>query len=293
MIQLLKPGSIVVDLASEAGGNCELTEPGKLIQTPNGVKIIGYTDFPSRLPTQASMLYSNNVVKFLLSMTPPNATSKDPRFYVDLEDEVVRGSILLNQGVKIPPPPKPQPPPTPTASPTAKTIETKKEQNQPKALTPFQKKSSEVALVTAASTALLALGSSTSPAFVTSLTTFTLSGIIGYRLIWGVVPALHSPLMSVTNAISGIVGVGGMFYMGGGLIPYTIPQALAAVAVFLANINIFGGFVISQRMLDMFKREGDPKDWNSLYVVPAAAFGVAFLGSGAAGAAGMVQAGCK
>ncbi|KAJ1561664.1 hypothetical protein HK405_003223, partial [Cladochytrium tenue] len=282
MVESMRPGSVVVDLAAEAGGNCALTEPGKVVVSPNGVTIIGYTDLPSRLPTQSSKLFSNNVTKFLLSV------GSDSRFYIDHNDEVVRGALLAQNGSLLPRPAPPKIAVAP-AAPAAK--DAKKE--EVKALTPFQKKASEVAVVTGASALLLELGYSAGPAFMASLTTLTLAGLVGYRVVWGVVPALHSPLMSVTNAISGIVGVGGMFYLGGGLVPYGFAQLLAAISVLLANINIFGGFIISQRMLDMFRRPGDPSDHAALYVAPAALFGVAFLGSlaFAAQATGLVQAG--
>ncbi|KAI9346120.1 PNTB-domain-containing protein [Obelidium mucronatum] len=282
MVAAMKQGSVVVDMAAEMGGNCELTKPGEVFVSSNGVSIIGYTDLPSRLPTQSSNLYSNNITKFLLSL------GKDSQLSIDLNDEVTRGAILLNQGTLLPPAPRPAPPPAPAAA--ASSAENEKEKI--KAITPFQQKTYEVATITGASTALMLLGKATGGLFMAGMTTFTLAGLIGYRVVWGVVPALHSPLMSVTNAISGIVGVGGMFYMGGGLIPYTIPQLLAALSVLLANINVFGGFVLSQRMLDMFRREGDPPEYSYLYVAPAAIFGIGFLSNlGAADVSGLVQAG--
>ncbi|KAJ3209716.1 hypothetical protein HDU67_005974 [Dinochytrium kinnereticum] len=280
MVAAMKQGSVIVDMAAEAGGNCELTKPGELVVTENGVKIIGYTDLPSRLATQSSTLYSNNITKFLLSIGDNKS-----HFNIDLQDEVTRGAILLHKGTHLPPPP----PPPASAAPAAKP---KVAEPEPvKALTPFEEKSREVATVTAGVGAAMVLGKVTGAAFMSSLTTFSLAGLIGYRVVWGVVPALHSPLMSVTNAISGIVGVGGMFYMGGGLVPYTFAQLLAAVSVLLANINVFGGFVISQRMLDMFRRAGDPEDYSWLYLAPAAVFGGGFVWAVAGGAAGVVQAG--
>ncbi|KAI9361226.1 PNTB-domain-containing protein [Zopfochytrium polystomum] len=283
MVANMKQGSVVVDLAAEAGGNCDLTKPGEVTVSPNGVTIIGYTDFPSRLPTQSSKLYSNNITKFLLSI------GKDSRFHIDYEDEVTRGALIIDKGALVPRPPPPAIAPPP-ASDKAKEA-AKKAETEVTALTPFQKKAYEVAVVSGTSTALLTLGKATGAAFMSSMTTFALAGLIGYRVVWGVVPALHSPLMSVTNAISGVVGVGGMFYLGGGLIPYNMVQLLAAISVFLANINIFGGFLISQRMLDMFKRSTDPPEYASLYLIPAGIFSVAFLGALGTGAGGLVQAG--
>ncbi|KAL9069653.1 MAG: hypothetical protein Q9157_006081, partial [Trypethelium eluteriae] len=246
MIAAMKPGSVIVDLAAEAGGNCAKTVPGKLAKH-NDVTIIGYTDLPSRLPTQSSTLYSNNITKFLLSMSP-----QDKHFGIDLTDEVVRGSIVTQAGEVLPPAPRPAPPPAPT--PTA-TIQPEAKEAQTVALTPFQQRSREVALVTTGMGTALALGKATGPLFMGNVFTFALAGLVGYRAVWGVVPALHSPLMSVTNAISGMVGIGGFFVMGGGLVPETFPQVLGALSVLLAFVNISGGFVVTKRMLDMFKRK--------------------------------------
>ncbi|KAH9904977.1 NAD(P) transhydrogenase mitochondrial precursor [Xylariomycetidae sp. FL2044] len=278
MIDVMKPGSVIVDLAAEAGGNCERTEAGKLV-TYNDVKIIGYTDLPSRLPTQSSTLYSNNIVKLLLSMAP-----QEKAFGIDLSDEVVRGSIVTLNGEIVPPAPRPAPPPAPAPKAAVKAEEVK-------ALTPFQKTSREVATVTGGMGVALALGKATGPIFMGNAFTFALASLIGYRVVWGVVPALHSPLMSVTNAISGMVGVGGLFVMGGGYIPETVPQILGAASVLLAFVNVSGGFVITKRMLDMFKRPTDPPEYPWLYAIPGVLFGGGYLAAAATGAAGLVQAG--
>lgn len=240
MVALMAPGSVIVDLAAEAGGNCELTEAGKVV-VHNDVKIIGYTDFPSRLPTQSSTLYSNNIVKLMLSMAP-----RDKEFGVDLSDEVIRGAIVTFKGDVLPPAPRPAPPSVP-AKPKAPEPEVVE-------LTPFQKTSREVALVTGGMGTMLALGKATGPVFMGNAFTFALASLIGYRVVWGVTPALHSPLMSVTNAISGMVGIGGLFILGGGYLPETIPQAFGSLSVLLAFVNVAGGFVITKRMLDMFRR---------------------------------------
>lgn len=152
----------------------------------------GYTDFPSRLPTQSSTLYSNNVTKYLLSMAP-----QEKSFGIDLNDEVVRGSIVTLNGEILPPAPRPAPPPAPRmeAAPV-------KEQ-EALALTPWQKATRDVTTVTASLGSALALGKATGPVFMSNMMTFGLAGLVGYRAVWGVAPALHSPLMSVTNAISG------------------------------------------------------------------------------------------
>ncbi|KAI2623082.1 NAD(P) transhydrogenase mitochondrial precursor [Hypoxylon sp. NC1633] len=279
MVEVMKPGSIVVDLAAESGGNCEVTQPGKLV-THKDVKIIGYTDLPSRLPTQSSTLYSNNIVKFLLSMVP-----QDKSFGIDLSDEVVRGAIVTFNGEILPPAPRPAPPPAPAPKAAAKP------EAESVALTPFQKVSREVGTVTAGMGTALALGKLTGPLFMGNAFTFALASLIGYRVVWGVAPALHSPLMSVTNAISGMVGIGGLFILGGGYVPETIPQALGAASVLLAFVNISGGFVITKRMLDMFKRPTDPPEYPWLYAVPGVLFAGGYLAAASTGAAGLVQAG--
>ncbi|KAI1014192.1 hypothetical protein LB504_008915 [Fusarium proliferatum] len=281
ILDVMKPGSVIVDLAAEAGGNCEATKKGELA-VYNDVKIIGYTDLPSRLPTQSSTLYSNNITKFLLSMTPePSA------FGIDLSDEVVRGAIVTQEGDILPPAPRAAPPPPPVKA------EATEVTPEPVALTPWQKKTREVAGVTAGMGSILALGKWTSPLLMSNAFTFALAGLIGYRAVWGVAPALHSPLMSVTNAISGMVGIGGLFILGGGFLPETIPQAFGALSVLLAFVNVGGGFVITKRMLDMFKRIGptDPPEYPWLYAIPAVVCGGGFVAAASTGAAGLVQAG--
>lgn len=260
MIESMKPGSVVVDLAAEAGGNIETTRPGE-IYTHAGVTHIGLTDFPSRLPTQSSTLYANNLSKLLLSM------GKDNVHQVDLTDEVVRGSIILNQGELMWPPPALEPSPV-AAKPAAGAAVVKEAEPRP-----FRDTMTTSLTYTGGLGLLLTLGATApNPAFTTMCTTFGLAGICGYHTVWGVQPALHSPLMSVTNAISGITAVGGLLVMGGGYYPTDAVQTLAAAAAFVSFINIFGGFVITQRMLGMFRRPDDPKEYNYLYGIPAATF---------------------
>ncbi|KAI0636987.1 PNTB-domain-containing protein [Trametes polyzona] len=280
MVSAMKQGSVIVDLAAETGGNCAVTKPGEL-HVYKGVKVIaGYTDLPSRLPTQSSTLYSNNVTKFLLSI------GGEGRFAINLDDEVVRGAIVLHKGTLLPPAPRPAPPPV--APPSAVKVA---EAAESRALTPWQKATREVALVTGGMGSVIALGKLTGPAFMSNFFTFGLAGLIGYRVVWGVAPALHSPLMSVTNAISGMVGIGGMFVMGGGYLPTTIPQALGAASVLLASVNVAGGFVITKRMLDMFKRATDPPEYAWLYGIPAIVYTGGFLFAASTGMSGLVQAG--
>jgi H+-translocating NAD(P) transhydrogenase len=279
MVAAMKPGSVIVDLAAEAGGNCALTKPGE-INYHQGVTVIGYTDLPSRLATQSSNLYSNNIVKFLLSIT-----NEDKCFGVNLEDEVVRGAIVTNMGDILTPAPRPAPPPPAPRAPAPV------DKEEPKAISPWKKTVRDVAVVTGGMGSILALGKLTGPLFMSNIFTTGLASLIGYRVVWGVAPALHSPLMSVTNAISGMVGIGGFFVMGGGFLPETIPQALGAASVLLAFVNVSGGFVITKRMLDMFKRPTDPPEYPLMYAIPAAVFGAGFLGAAATGMGGLVQAG--
>ncbi|EME78657.1 uncharacterized protein MYCFIDRAFT_50085 [Pseudocercospora fijiensis CIRAD86] len=278
MVAAMKPGSVIVDLAAENGGNCEVTVPGELIHY-QGVTVIGYTDLPSRLPTQASTLYSNNITKFLLSMSP-----KEGHFGIDLNDEVVRRSIVTYNGELLPALP-------PVAPPAPPPVKEEVKEEEVVALTPWQKAVREVGVVTGGMTTALALGKATGPLFMSNFFTFALAGLIGYRVVWGVAPALHSPLMSVTNAISGMVGIGGFFIMGGGYLPQTVPQVLGAASVLLAFVNITGGFVITKRMLDMFRRPTDPPEYPWLYAIPGVLFGGGFIAATTTGMAGLVQAG--
>ncbi len=174
---------------------------------------------------------------------------KDKEFGIDLSDVVVRGAIVTQDGEVLPPAAPPAPPPAP-AKPAEAEVKP-----EPVALTPWQKQTREVGGITAGMGGILALGKFTSPLLMSNAFTFALASLIGYRVVWGVAPALHSPLMSVTNAISGMVGIGGLFILGGGYLPGTIPQALGAASVLLAFVNVGGGFVITKRMLDMFKSE--------------------------------------
>ncbi|ESO85991.1 hypothetical protein LOTGIDRAFT_220929 [Lottia gigantea] len=262
MIESMKPGSVVVDLASEAGGNIETIKPGELYRY-NDVVHIGYTDFPSRLPTQSSTLYGNNISKFLLSI------GEKEHYNVNLEDEVVRGSIILHEGKLMWPPPAPKvdpaaPPPAPAA---------KVEKVAPPPPNYFNMTMKSAGKYSAGFGTIVGCGMiSPNPQFTTMVTTFGLSGIVGYYTVWGVTPALHSPLMSVTNAISGITAAGGLLLMGGGYFPSNTIHGLAAAAAFISSINIGGGFVVTQRMLDMFKRADDPPEYNKLYGIPAAVF---------------------
>ena len=261
-VAILKPGSVIVDLAAEAGGNCDLTEKDKLVITERGVKIVGYTDLPSRMGGQSSALYANNISKFFQSMI-----NKNNEYDVDLKDEVVRGAIVTQNKQVLWPNPNP---PMLDASKTSKP----KVEHKPVSAVPqnlFNKSLKNALGLSGGLLTVLGLGfACTNPAILTMTSIFSLSVITGYFSVWGVAPALHTPLMSITNAISGITAVGGLLIMGGGYLPSSFPQALASIAVLISSINIAGGFVVTKRMLDMFKRKTDPEEHNYLYGIPAA-----------------------
>jgi H+-translocating NAD(P) transhydrogenase subunit alpha len=239
IVQRMRQGSVIVDMAAESGGNCALTQPGQVI-VAHGVTIIGYVDLPSRLAPTASQLYGSNLTHLLADMGGAKS------FHIDLQDEVVRGAIVLQDGELLWPPPRKEPP---------KVVERK--ERAPSAAPAPHKKHEERAgaslgVVLAALAALLLAGAFAPPAFVGHLTVFVLSCFIGWQVVWNVSPALHTPLMSVTNAVSGIILVGGMLQISG---PIGSPVViLSAIAVLIATINIAGGFLVTQRMLKMFQR---------------------------------------
>jgi len=238
MVEMMKDGSVVVDLAAEQGGNCELTVPGE-VAVKHGVTLIGYMDLPSRLPTQASQLYGSNLCHLLNDMTP----EKDGNLVVDMEDDVVRGTTVVNKGEVTWPPP-----PLAVSAAPAKTAEAAPIMQE-------EKKGSglgfPIALVLAAGL-LWWIGNSAPAEFMQHFTVFVLSCFIGYWVVWNVTPALHTPLMSVTNAISSVIIVGALLQIGSsvGLI-----VGLATFSVLIASINIGGGFAVTQRMLQMFRKD--------------------------------------
>ncbi len=244
MVELMKPGSVIVDLAAETGGNCEVTEPGKVIQH-HGVHVVGYLDLPSRLPQTASQLYGNNIRHFLSDLGGAE------KFKIDTEDDVVRGALVMLDGeVTWPPPPPKHPPEPPKASiekaPAAALV-------KPSAGELEKKRSRQSSLVLGTLAVFLTLMGLEAPsAFLSHLTVFVLACFVGWQVVWNVTPALHTPLMSVTNAISGIIIVGGMLQISGP--PGATVTILGAVAVLLATINIAGGFLVTQRMLKMFHK---------------------------------------
>eukprot|EP01059_Diplonema_ambulator_P006972 TRINITY_DN1653_c2_g1_i1.p1 TRINITY_DN1653_c2_g1~~TRINITY_DN1653_c2_g1_i1.p1 ORF type:complete len:1105 (+),score=393.82 TRINITY_DN1653_c2_g1_i1:66-3380(+) len=277
MIDTMKPGSVIVDLAAPAGGNCGYTVPGQLHVTANGVRIVGYTDLPSRLPNQSSTLYSNNLTKFLLTHKTKDANS----FFVDLEDEVTRAFTVTKGGELLWPAPMKPPPPPPSpeeiaAKKEADALAKAKEEKYRLETKPYNETSYAAKWMALGLGGLALIGASAPPALVTTTTTFVVSVLVGYQVVWGVVPALHSPLMAVTNAISGLVVIGGLAVLGspGASMATMNPTVLglSTVAVLLSSVNIAGGFNITLKMLDMFRRAGDPKEYNNLYFIPAGAF---------------------
>jgi NAD(P) transhydrogenase subunit alpha len=240
MVRSMRPGSVIVDLASEMGGNCELTVPGEKV-VREGVTIIGYTDLPSRMAPQASQLYGSNLAHLLDDM------GGAAKFHINYDDEVVRGSIVVHDGQITWPPPKVSAPSPAAVKPKAAPVAS----GHGKHAAPKKKSNSIVSAIVGA-VVLLLVARFAPASFLSHLTVFVLAIFVGWQVIWNVTPALHTPLMSVTNAISGIIILGGMLQIGiGGSMAMTI---LSTVAVFLATINIAGGFLVTQRMLKMFRK---------------------------------------
>jgi NAD(P) transhydrogenase subunit alpha len=244
MVESMKPGSVIVDLAAEQGGNCKLTKPNEVIKHGD-VSIIGYTDLPSRLAAQSSQLYGTNLRHLLADLTP----EKDGVINVNMEDEVIRGATVVNAGEITWPPPAPKlsaAPPKPAAqpTPTAADMAAAAEEAKPSGF-------GTLIMAVIGVVALLAIGRVAPADFMSHFTVFVLACFIGYQVIWNVTPSLHTPLMSVTNAISGIIVVGALLQISSssGLVAF-----LAAIAVLIASINIAGGFLVTQRMLKMFRK---------------------------------------
>ena len=238
MVHSMKDGSVVVDLAAEQGGNCELTEPEKIVKTDNGVSIIGYTDLPSRMAAQSSQLYATNLRHLLTDMTP----EKDGNVVSDFEDEVVRGATVCKAGETTYPPPAPKLSAAPKkAEPAPAPIVVKE---KPSVMGPI------IGMIVGG-LALLGLGAVAPESFMAHFTVFVLACFVGYMVIWNVSPALHTPLMSVTNAISSIIVIGALLQISS---TNTVIMWVAAATVLLTSINIAGGFAVTHRMLEMFRR---------------------------------------
>ena len=238
-VGLMKDGSVIVDLAAETGGNCELTEPDQVVGK-DGVTIIGYTDLPSRLATQSSQLYATNLRHLLTDMTP----EKDGNLVIDFEDEVVRGATVCKDGETTYPPPAPKlsaapPKPAEEVAPPPVVVE-----KQPSVAGPI------IGMIVAG-LALLGLGAVAPASFMAHFTVFVLACFVGYMVIWNVTPALHTPLMSVTNAISSIIIIGALLQIS------SADKVIMWIAVATAGVtavNIAGGFAVTRRMLEMFRK---------------------------------------
>lgn len=248
MVAAMKPGSVIVDLAAEKGGNCDLTIPDERHVTENGITIIGYTDFPSRMGAQASELYGNNIRHFMTDLTP----KKDGVVEHDMEDDVIRGATVTHDhDITWPPPP-----------PKVAAIAAQKPKEKPKELTPEERRAAEIAAFRAETKSqvgmlagggilLLLVGLIAPASFMQHFIVFVLACFVGFRIIWNVAHSLHTPLMAITNAISSIIILGALMQIGSGSAWVLI---LAGLAVFMAGINIFGGFLVTRRMLAMFQK---------------------------------------
>jgi len=248
MVAAMKPGSVVIDLAAERGGNCDLTVPDQKVVSDNGVTIVGYTDFPSRMAAQSSALYSTNIRHMMTDLTP----KKDGVIDHNMEDDVIRGATVTHQGaITFPPPP-----------PKVQAIAAQKPKEKPKELTVEEKRALEVAAFKAQTRsqftllgvggALILLAGLYAPAsFMSHFIVFVLACFVGFQVIWNVSHSLHTPLMAITNAISSIIVLGALMQIGSGSFLVIL---LAALSVFMAGINIFGGFMVTRRMLAMFQK---------------------------------------
>ncbi len=248
MVESMKPGSVIVDLAAERGGNCELTVADERIVTEGGVTIIGYTDFPSRMAAQSSSLYATNVRHMIADLTP----AKDGKIKHDMEDDVIRGATVAFEGEITfpPPPPKIQAiAATPAkAAPRELTLEERKERE----LAAFRKATrSQIGMLAAGGALMLLVGYYAPASFMQHFIVFALACFVGFQVIWNVTHALHTPLMSVTNAISGIIVVGALLQIGS---VSSLVVVLSFVGVLIASINVVGGFLVTRRMLAMFQK---------------------------------------
>ena len=242
MVRSMRPGSVIVDLAAEQGGNCELTVPNEAV-ADHGVTIIGYTDLTSRMAHQASVLFAANIFHLISDLTP----EKDGNLVLDIEDDIVRGSTVVRQGEVLWPPPPVQPSvPPPKSTPESTASEPVAE------AAPRNRAVSTLIGMGVAGILLIAMGSVAPASFMMHFTVFVLACFVGWQVIWNVTPALHTPLMSVTNAISGIILIGAMLQIDASS---QLAVWLAIIAVTIASINVAGGFLVTQRMLKMFRKE--------------------------------------
>ena len=255
MVQSMKPGSVIVDMAAEQGGNCELTEPGQVV-VKHGVTIVGYTDLVSRLSKQSSSLYSNN----LLRLTEELCKTKDGIINVNMEDDAIRGLTVIKDGTITWPPPAPKQAAAPAvAKPVAAPVEKKAASHGHGGSSEPMPAGKVAFLFGVAAVLFLLIGAYAPAAFLGHFTVFVLACFVGYMVVWNVKPALHTPLMSVTNAVSSIIAIGALVQIAptstGDLSrPDELIRWLAIGAIVLATINMFGGFAVTQRMLAMFRK---------------------------------------
>ncbi len=248
MVAAMKPGSVIVDLAAERGGNVEGTKADEKVVTKNGVTIIGYTDFPSRMAAQSSSLYSTNIRHMMTDLTP----EKDGKLNHDMEDDVIRGSTVTYEGKITFPPPPPKVQAIAAAKPKEKPKELTVEEKKAQELAAFQAQTKQqVTLIAVGAVLLLGVGLVAPASFMQHFIVFVLSIFVGFQVIWNVSHSLHTPLMAITNAISSIIILGALMQIGTGAWLVII---LAALSVFMAGINIFGGFLVTRRMLAMFQK---------------------------------------
>ena len=263
MVRSMKEGSVIVDMAAEQGGNCALTVPGQMV-TRHGVTIIGYTDLPSRLAKQASTLYANNLLRLVEDLVKTKSLDvAGHAIAIDMGDEVLRGTTVVDRGdVTWPPPaPKLSASPPPSAKSAAAPVAAAKPKGHGEASGPMSPAKTAVLFGTGAVLFLL-VGRYAPPSFLGHFTVFVLACFVGYMVVWNVRPALHTPLMSVTNAVSSIIAIGALVQIAPDLsgLPATLdrPNALilwlSVAAVALATINMFGGFAVTRRMLGMFRK---------------------------------------
>ncbi|MBY3064773.1 Re/Si-specific NAD(P)(+) transhydrogenase subunit alpha [Rhizobium laguerreae] len=248
MVAAMKPGSVIIDLAAERGGNCDLTVADQKVVSDNGVVVIGYTNFPSRMAAQASTLFATNVRHMIADLTP----GKDGKILHNMEDDVIRGATVTFEGVVTYPPPPPK----------IKAIAASRPKERVKELTPEERRTREVAafkaqtrnqgfLLLTGTALLLLVGAYAPESFMSHFVVFMLSCFIGFQVIWNVSHSLHTPLMAVTNAVSGIIILGALLQLGS---DNWLVMVLSALSVLIATVNIVGGFLVTRRMLSMFQR---------------------------------------
>jgi H+-translocating NAD(P) transhydrogenase subunit alpha len=248
MVKAMKRGSVIVDLAAERGGNCDLTRPDEKIVTENGVTIVGYTDFPSRMATQSSTLYANNIRHMLTDLTP----KKDGVIAHNMDDDVIRGATVAHGGEVTFPPPPPKVQAIAAAKPRPKPKEPTVEERRGQEVAAFRAETKrQVTLLAVAGAAVLAVGLVAPESFMRNFIIFVLAVFVGFQVIWNVAHSLHTPLMAVTNAISSIIILGALMQIGSTSALITI---MAALGILMAAVNIFGGFMVTRRMLAMFQK---------------------------------------